>query len=115
MRGERPFGRYLIVNSYGSSPHARGTPPFVGDKKLPQRFIPACAGNAVLAALGVGTVTVHPRMRGERGRISALFQWKTGSSPHARGTLCNRLGLLDLLRFIPACAGNAARPTSSVL
>ena len=108
MRGERPFGRYLIVNSYGSSPHARGTPPFVGDKKLPQRFIPACAGNAVLAALGVGTVTVHPRMRGERGRISALFQWKTGSSPHARGTRFAAAHNVPLCRFIPACAGNAS-------
>ena len=47
-------------------------------------------------------------MRGERRRAGAHLTVTIGSSPHARGTLPDRQFAGLLIRFIPACAGNAA-------
>ena len=87
MRGERPLTFSHVSDLSGSSPHARGTPILLNTPILNRRFIPACAGNALINPF---------QGRGE-----------TGSSPHARGT--HRRGGQDVCRgrFIPACAGNA--------
>ena len=66
MRGERPSGMPAWRMDDGSSPHARGTRGW-GGRHVPRgRFIPACAGNATMAANPPEGRTVHPRMRGER-------------------------------------------------
>ena len=107
MRGERIFCKLILPIKHGSSPHARGTHLSRNHARIPSRFIPACAGNAVTDCVFCRVVTVHPRMRGERMRTWLKSTDKTGSSPHARGTQtdspCNRCNS----RFIPACAGNA--------
>ena len=46
-------------------------------------------------------------MRGERMAWRTQLVVATGSSPHARGTPTQWLCQHDLVRFIPACAGNA--------
>ena len=107
MRGERLYLFRFAPRATGSSPHARGTHHGLRPARVHGRFIPACAGNAVLAALGVGTVTVHPRMRGERMAKATGGNEPTGSSPHARGTPPNPPMRSSGNRFIPACAGNA--------
>ena len=72
------------------------------------RFIPACAGNAGrLPALGQSHA-VHPRMCGERVVPGGNHDMLSGSSPHVRGTLLKRQPRPHPVRFIPACAGNAA-------
>ena len=91
----------------GSSPHARGTREPVPGGDHPNRFIPACAGNAHLANFRCRIDTVHPRMRGERTVVSRSTRAAVGSSPHARGTQRHRRLLGLWRRFIPACAGNA--------
>ena len=48
-------------------------------------------------------------MRGERPRAFNSCQISAGSSPHARGTLTSVPANGRNTRFIPACAGNAAR------
>ena len=72
------------------------------------RFIPAWAGNAARADRFHGLVSVHPRMRGERGSTPGVTPQPSGSSPHARGTPENIMRNLIEKRFIPACAGNAS-------
>ena len=62
---------------------------------------------------------VHPRMRGERSCNPICCGGVSGSSPHARGTQAHRRRYTGILRFIPACAGNAdcrhaAQPPGSV-
>ena len=52
---------------------------------------------------------VHPRMRGERPPRPVSGRPRGGSSPHARGTPGRAAAVARLGRFIPACAGNAAR------
>ena len=114
MRGERVWpdvhGNHLL----GSSPHARGTHETALGVPLADRFIPACAGNAYLRQRFSAPRPVHPRMRGERSASGWLKSSANGSSPHARGTLPSVSPSSSTGRFIPACAGNALRPASSV-
>ena len=108
MRGERGSFPLMSISACGSSPHARGTRVHMRDILGDNRFIPACAGNAKKDLLGMPILSVHPRMRGERGVPLARIRSRNGSSPHARGTR-QRLGVsVQKSRFIPACAGNAS-------
>ena len=91
----------------GSSPHVRGTLSLASAIPGFHRFIPACAGNARPDRMAMLTMTVHPRMCGERLWSSPIFGDGDGSSPHVRGTLGIAGWLADECRFIPACAGNA--------
>ena len=109
IRGERPSTSSLGSRNAGSSPHARGTRSVFKTVLHRDRFIPACAGNANWRFRARCVGTVHPRMRGERGKCSRCPHVQRGSSPHARGTHLNGTHNPEKLRFIPACAGNAAR------
>ena len=86
MRGEREAAGLLPRDRSGSSPHARGTPGPAACRSERPRFIPACAGNALLPVVPSPLPPVHPRMRGERGVEVCLKDTTPGSSPHARGT-----------------------------
>ena len=129
MRGERLCAYQENRSMIGSSPHARGTRRNGGASRLFARFIPACAGNARSTALtafrlcgssphargtrsGTARITsarpVHPRMRGERLPDHPAQGLVVGSSPHARGTPATDHPVTALVRFIPACAGNAS-------
>ena len=107
MRGERVISLRYDGFKGGSSPHARGTPFCTDIQVSPRRFIPACAGNAGRLRRCSRWMTVHPRMRGERTARAWPARCRNGSSPHARGTRTNGVGLAGHPRFIPACAGNA--------
>ena len=52
--------------------------------------------------------TVHPRVCGERACSHASNERVHGSSPRVRGTHPPDIRAEPLLRFIPACAGNAS-------
>ncbi len=97
----------------GSSPHARGTPSTSAASRSSFRFIPAYAGNARRPADAIADHPVHPRMRGERLSVAVRLNSSSGSSPHARGTLDGMGQAGFLIRFIPACAGNAISGSSS--
>ena len=107
MRGERARRQAGLEPEDGSSPHARGTLEDDGQDDAQERFIPACAGNAMDAALIAALEAVHPRMRGERAPFVRACRQPAGSSPHARGTHTGRPVEPEYPRFIPACAGNA--------
>src|SRR5205823_848790 len=72
-----------------------------------RRFIPACAGNALPHRAASASVSVHPRVRGERAVERESLLTAAGSSPRARGTPDQVAYLIVINRFIPACAGNA--------
>ena len=100
-----------VVESPGSSPRVRGTPDGCAARFPRRRFIPACAGNSVLRRKEMGADWVHPRVCGELCVSPEPPLGRSGSSPRVRGTHRPALGLLQRLRFIPACAGNSAAPT----
>ena len=94
----------------GSSPRVRGTPIVVVVVLYPLRFIPACAGNSADRHASRVASAVHPRVCGElRGEAEHVFGL-LGSSPRVRGTRTARHPSGCRSRFIPACAGNSARP-----
>ncbi len=105
--GERFIGHAGNGSASGSSPRVRGTRPPAHAGQLPQRFIPACAGNAGQCAAGITPRSVHPRVCGERIGAARTRREISGSSPRVRGTHrpINRRQVDG--RFIPACAGNA--------
>ena len=72
--------------SCGSSPPVRGSEAPVGARIARTRFIPACAGigDHVLAVLA--SLTVHPRLCGDRGHVMQGGIGKDGSSPPVRGS-----------------------------
>ncbi len=92
----------------GSSPRVRGTLRTTGTTGQRRRFIPACAGNAGFDASVSSAPTVHPRVCGERSSFRAATSYAVGSSPRVRGTHEPPQRASSILRFIPACAGNAS-------
>ena len=108
MRGERVRWAAAPSSISGSSPHVRGMPACRFNSIDPDRFIPACAGNASRISATCSATPVHPRMCGERIRWYQPKSGKHGSSPHARGTPYILLYDSGNDRFIPACAGNAS-------
>ena len=102
------FDRYGV--GCGSSPLARGTQFKNFPGTHPSRFIPACAGNSINEPINEPINTVHPRLRGELDSRNAGKIGIRGSSPLARGTQSGYSEGHNVLRFIPACAGNSARP-----
>ena len=109
MRGERPSSRQSITPPAGSSPHARGTQVRILLKPFQYRFIPACAGNAMILIDSIGNLAVHPRMRGERYDLTHDIKGTTGSSPHARGTRSCVIRLLDGRSVHPRMRGERNR------
>ncbi len=105
--GERRPVRRARGLSGGSSPRVRGTLGGFGRRVGTARFIPACAGNAVLRCLDLRNNTVHPRVCGERTQGPVPGDPPHGSSPRVRGTPPSRARGCPCRRFIPACAGNA--------
>ena len=58
--------------------------------------------------------TVHPRGRGEHGKLQRIISRHGGSSPRARGTHQGQRARGDRGRFIPAGAGNTQRVSHCV-
>ena len=106
MRGEHHAVVVFNFGVSGSSPHARGTLPYLSLDGSTFGIIPACAGNTHTTTNSGMQARDHPRMRGEHWCCVNCCMCNLGSSPHARGTL----GITNFPTFmagiIPACAGN---------
>ena len=111
--GEHVVHPGLKCARLGSSPRVRGTRPIPDVPWLPDRFIPACAGNTHLSRWWVLKLAVHPRVCGEHNNRSIQRYDRLGSSPRVRGTLEENPGFLETPRFIPACAGNTPAPSGT--
>ena len=94
----------------GSSPRGRGTPAQAVGHGIPDRFIPAWAGNTISACAIRRTTPVHPRVGGEHSSPLEITDDVLGSSPRGRGTHPNDPVPTRRRRFIPAWAGNTIAP-----
>ena len=93
----------------GSSPHARGLPQTVEQRRDRPRIIPACAGFTATTSPWGSRPSDHPRMRGVYIVIAWIVSVYVGSSPHARGLLSTAMITPTIMRIIPACAGFTRR------
>ena len=84
--GERAHLGDLRHGKTGSSPRVRGTARRRRQSCGHSRFIPACAGNGIKSVIFASSITVHPRVCGERGTAFAIRSSASGSSPRVRGT-----------------------------
>ena len=105
---ERITGHGADTGTHGSSPRVQGTRVDLDSDMLLLRFIPACAGNAGVGLSSKFWEAVHPRVCRERWSASVFAAALSGSSPRVQGTQYRRPAAASILRFIPACAGNAA-------
>ena len=110
MGGEHALPRIQSPTEIGSSPHGRGTSPICCRRLESSRFIPAWAGNINRTGADCRSQPVHPRMGGEHESFSLRTRATIGSSPHGRGTCIWGASGQIPHRFIPAWAGNMARP-----
>jgi len=85
--GERCSRAEVFGGTIGSSPRVRGTGTPTSSGCATGRFIPACAGNGVVADRVRVQHAVHPRVCGERHGSTETRGRFIGSSPRVRGTV----------------------------
>ena len=106
IRGEHLWILSSQRTRRGSSPHTRGARRLPGAGRCGPRIIPAYAGSTDRRRRPGGSMTDHPRIRGEHSFENEPSAMARGSSPHTRGAR-------ELLRrdafgggIIPAYAGS---------
>ena len=104
--GEHIFSVRQRSTGAGSSPRLRGTSTMHLLDSVFDRFIPAPAGNIKVICSDILNTPVHPRACGEHGACCGTMGRCGGSSPRLRGTFDLAGYPLNLIRFIPAPAGN---------
>ncbi len=87
MRGENIVKVGRKMKEPGTSPRARGKPPFFAGLLVPRGNIPACAGKTHRQHSSARTIQEHPRVRGENKEGLTDADQATGTSPRARGKL----------------------------
>ena|GEM_PF-561002 len=94
----------------GSPPRGRGKGGHFPGRVRPQGITPAWAGKSGAGYADKGRPGDHPRVGGEKRRLSECAQWAEGSPPRGRGkvNLGPQLGAGD--RITPAWAGKRATP-----
>ena len=85
MRGEDTTDLFVVADTYGSPPHARGRHLRHTLSPRTHRITPACAGKTRAKRRRSHSKTDHPRMRGEDSTTDQSDQSTKGSPPHARG------------------------------
>ena len=102
--GTRAIGE-LVPLVYGLSPRVRGNLRCSRRVLHPLGSIPACAGEPGGTQAGDPHHRVYPRVCGGTS-IAVPESWTLpGLSPRVRGNLMDVVPLANLLRSIPACAG----------
>ena len=111
IRGEHPRSCSTVAVSLGSSPHTRGALEIHARAGHRLGIIPAYAGST--STRGPPTVSLrdHPRIRGEHFGTHRVPIDVSGSSPHTRGALLERLADVEARRIIPAYAGSTRNRT----
>ena len=98
-----------ISAAIGSSPLARGVHCNFTVDQCSYRITPACAGNTRPTRKSGRPSEDHPRSREEYKFITILNSHFLGSSPLARGILCNVLFEISHDGITPAYAGSTYR------
>ena len=106
---DRPSTR---TSNTGSPPRVRGKvlAAMMPENRL--RITPACAGKSGAFLFFLGVPEDHPRVCGEKRRVSECANYTEGSPPRVRGKVDGFSTFLAKRGITPACAGK--RPDSEV-
>ncbi len=98
----------------GLSPRVRGNRPRYFEDIIPERSIPACAGESRTSTPAGYDAGVYPRVCGGIGLPFITMVNCQGLSPRVRGNLAAIQSYLLWLRSIPACAGESRECEASL-
>ena len=113
--GNGPGFEVSVEGETGASPRMRGTGRRAPWPAADRRCIPAHAGNGVHRQRLCGVAAVHPRACGERSGMPSRRVCRCGASPRMRGTVIQLSRFDELIRCIPAHAGNGISSRSADL
>ena len=103
--GEKIVGICVVLPHLGSPPRGRGKAACGALAGGVQRITPAWAGKRFCKEIAPPSVEDHPRVGGEKHKVTTAGRCPAGSPPRGRGKVENAL-LLNLLdRITPAWAG----------
>ena len=108
-RGENGLGEDGFALELGSSPLARGKPPYGVGVVGAWWLIPARAGKTTRVGPAGSSQWAHPRSRGENVHLPGRARVRRGSSPLARGKRSALLPPGGEHGLIPARAGKTAQ------
>ena len=106
--GANLSGRQQGSERFGSSPHMRGKHAHNPQRIQNKGIIPAHAGQTNRACIRNAVAWDHPRTCGANSRSPVFIGRVSGSSPHMRGKLIVMREIRNLLRIIPAHAGQTS-------
>ena len=110
LRGEHDELRERGAFSVGSSPLTRGAPRLAYASSTVGGLIPAYAGSTPLPRTPPGSLSAHPRLRGEHVPQAGQARLVGGSSPLTRGAPDYYDSETVVTRLIPAYAGSTYSP-----
>ena len=107
MRGEKASHPDSYCAGYGSPPRARGKEHGHVLRYISVGITPACAGKRPIRRTRRIVAWDHPRVRGEKGKVTGVGSTRQGSPPRARGKELNRFFHIQRTGITPACAGKS--------
>ena len=111
--GANDFISDIVASLCGSSPRMRGKPERLFVRACRPRIIPAHAGQTGERPSNARPLADHPRACGANLQLVEGFGGSFfGSSPRMRGKLLNCATPVEILRIIPAHAGQTSTPSS---
>ena len=103
--GEKALGNSIALPQWGSPLRMRGKGQGQGDGCDHQGITPACAGKSAQKNMTSIGPRDHPRVCGEKERVSRCACWSEGSPPRVRGKALVQSQAQRSTRITPACAG----------
>ena len=107
MGGEKPFLFYGGSSDSGSPPRGRGKGNSKADGRCAMGITPAWAGKSVSSEIRTFSRQDHPRVGGEKDTMPNFWAAASGSPPHGRGKVLQKLRQLSLVGITPAWAGKS--------
>ena len=113
--GEKFFWFCCFVHGVGSPPRVRGKECAPADVNLRNGITPACAGKSSTHRTGFCGTKDHPRVCGEKAKLSGCGNFLGGSPPRVRGKVGFIVFVQTAIGITPACAGKRSTPIFPVM
>ena len=107
--GEKLDCYHTAIAYLGSPPPMRGKAEISAQHHLQRRITPAYAGKSRRRQPATGQMWDHPRLCGEKRKLSRLLIFSLGSPPPMRGKVSETTDMTSAKGITPAYAGKSSR------